>query len=109
MVWEAPQIAVIAAGRAYRAVAPELVCWAGVAFIFSGECVVVGNSAEKSRRTTKYISPTDGRLDLAGELPLDKGDVNAAFPEETDARHAEPTSQRADLQTLVEAAPWCPP
>jgi hypothetical protein len=93
MAWEAPQIAVIAAGCAYRAAAPELVRGAGVAFIFRGECVVVGNSAEKRRRTTKYISPTDGRLDLAGELPLDKGDVNAAFPEETDARHAEPMSQ----------------
>jgi hypothetical protein len=27
MAWEAPQIAVIAAGCAYRAVAPELVRW----------------------------------------------------------------------------------
>jgi hypothetical protein len=26
------------------------------------------------------LSPTDGRLNFAGELPLDVGDMNAAFP-----------------------------
>src|SRR5262245_10931275 len=58
--------------------------------------------------STLGASPTDGGLDIAGKRPLDRRDVGAAFPEEADARHAEPASKRADLQTMVETAPRYP-
>ena len=68
MAWEAPQIAVIAAGCAICAVAPELVRGAGVAFIFRGEFCKAAfeRRVERQRDTLNHFTYSE-LLYLAGK------------------------------------------